>query len=380
LYFACKADPPRTRQVDARRVDTALAMSLLLAAGASTAKASGLLLWLTVVGWVLTTFPRTAFRVASVAATGSIPALVYVSDALGGPMLRHRLGAQMSGGPQLGALTRAWGGQLLYVSPVVLLLLLVAALRLVRTPRSQARPASTAEDADGYGARASTKLLAWLTAVSALGLGAFMSLSPFAEPHWVAPVWLTLGLWAARARFELPRRWFLAAATTAGALTWMAHVWVLVPQTARFEPADARARLAGELYGWPEAKDAIEKILASEVQTTAAPADAQAVVLVGPYWTICAQISAAMGPAFATSCLTPQGDDWDAWYPRSKLNDARIILFVSDDRFPDDRFPNDLKSHFPRHAVSSRSRLHTFRGGRLARTFTLTLLVRVARA
>ncbi len=207
--------------------------------------------------------------------------------------------------------------------------------------------------------------------------------SPVAEPHWIAPALLALPLHAARraassrafgasaapsARTSgVSTRWLRAGAGVAATFTVLAHAWVLVPSSARLLPADADPKLdiASELYGWKTALDAVH----DEMKLAATPFDPEGreVVVVGPHWTVCAQLHAGL-PGIAVGCATPIRDDFDDWLPRSQWRAAESVLFVTDNREG-----GNGGEQLPNHVPIAQSRVVVYRGGRVARVFQLYL-------
>jgi hypothetical protein len=271
------------------------------------------------------------------------------------PMFRHRLVATQSGaGLALRNLGALLGGQLVYLSPVVAWLAVVVARDLYRQRSSDV-----------------TSRLLWLA--FALPLGPLLILclwSPVAEPHWIAPALLPLPIHAARSRTAI--RFVTPAAAVAAAFTVAAHLYVLVPAASRLAPteADPRADIASELYGWPVAVAAVRE----QMRAAATPfdPDGREVVVVGPHWTVCAQLHAAL-EGVRVGCATPIPDDFDRWVPRAEWRSADDVLFVTDARFP-----TDGADQLPGHVLAGHNRIRTFRGGRPARVFDLYLYSRRA--
>jgi len=353
----------------------------LLAGTACAAKASGALLFaaLVVTYASLALTKRAELRGTAVRSVwpwaGLAAGLVVVlpiarfEAKLGWPMLRHRLvETQGAAGLALRNVGAVVGGQLLYLSPVVAVLAVLAARALVRD-RSR---------------DAVTRLLYVALAVPVVPLLALSVWSRVAEPHWLAPAFLVLPVYVAVARSRsadastaLPRalasrRAFLAAASVAALFTVLAHAWVLVPATARMRPetADPRLDIASELFGWPTAIEAVR----DQMKGAATPFDPEGreVVVVGPHWTICAQVHAAM-PGVRVGCATPVPDDFDRWLPRETWRRADHVLFVTDNRFP-----GDGSEQLPAHVRTQQTRVRVMRGGRSARVFELYLYDRRA--
>jgi hypothetical protein len=200
--------------------------------------------------------------------------------------------------------------------------------------------------------------------------------SRVAEPHWIAPPLLALPIHAARrigtGVVLFRRRALHAAVGVAAAFTVFVHLWVLVPSAGRLLPSsvDPRADIVSELYGWPIAINAIRQTML----TTATPfdPDGREVVLVGPHWTVCAQLEAAR-PNAAVGCASAYEDDFDTWFARDRWRRSPLVLFVTDARFP-----GDGASELPGHALVGQRRVRTYRGGRPSRVFDLYLYARLS--
>lgn len=290
-----------------------------------------------------------------------VPVVLYELKT-GWPMLRHRF-VDTQAGAGLGVVLRntgaLLGGQLVYLSPLFAVLGVVTARDLFRQ-RSHG-PIS--------------RLLFLSFAVPIAPLLVLCLWSPVAEPHWIAPALLALPIHAARRIGEHALTWrrtFLASASGAALLTVVAHLWVLVPSSARLLPegADPKLDIANELYGWPTATEAIKEQMTSA--GTPFDPEGREVVVVGPHWTICAQLHAAL-PGVRVGCATPVHDDFDAWLPREQWRRAEHVLFVTDKRFP-----GDGGDQLPAMVRSAQSRVRILRGGRIVRTFELFLYDRRA--
>lgn len=290
-----------------------------------------------------------------------VPIVLYEAKT-GWPMLRHRfVDTQAGAGPavvlrNVGALL---GGQLLYLSPVLALFAVLVARDLHR--RRWHDPL--------------TRLLHLSFVIPIVPLLVLCVWSPVAEPHWLAPALLALPIHAARRLGEAAvasRRGFLIATSVGAGLTIAAHVWVLVPSAARILPADAdpKVDIANELYGWPMVVQAIKEQMASA--GTPFDPEGREVVVVGPHWTVCAQLHAAL-PGVRVGCATPVPDDFDAWFPRDQWRRAEHVLFVTDNRYP-----GDGADQLPALVRSGQSRVRILRGGRTARIFELFMYDRRA--
>ncbi len=286
----------------------------------------------------------------------TVPIVLYEAQA-GWPMLHHRLiDTQAGAGVSLRNAGAIVLGQLGYLSP-----LYVVAAVLVGKDLARAR------NDDAVSALLFHSLALPLAALVVLALW-----SRIAEPHWLAPPLLALPVHYARARAEgrkpVGRR--LGAAVVASGLTLSAAVyaWVLVPGATSLLPAsvDPRFDIANELYGWPRAVQAVSQVVAAE----RARSD-ESIVVIGPHWTICAQLHAALRDEVPVGCNTPVRDDFDGWLPRSNWRNADKLLLVTDNRYPE-----DARALFPERAQTLSLQVTVMRGGRVARVFTLTLLER----
>jgi hypothetical protein len=345
------------------RASLGFAAAGVCAGAAAAAKASGILLLLalavTYASRQVRDHARTPAPWVGLAAgvLVIVPVLTFEANT-GWPMLHHRLVATQQGAGvswrNAGAIV---GGQLAYVSPLVVVLAACGARAAWR-------------DRDDPVGR-----LLWTT--SALPAAVLVPLclwSRVAEPHWLAPAWLALAPAAARAPQSVPRRLVVAALAMGACLVAAVHAWVLVPAAARLAPDsyDPQLDIANELYGWPVVVGAVR----AEVIDAQTPLSSRGdVVVVGPHWVICGQIEAAMRGDVPVGCDTPVTDDFDTWWPRALWRSADTIVWVTDRRFGP---PPRLRSYVP---VRSRE-VHIDRAGRVVRVFTITTLERrgVARA
>ena len=250
------------------------------------------------------------------------------------------------------------GGQLAYLSPLYVVAAFLVGRDLVRR-----------RDEDAASALLFNTL--------ALPLGALVVLalwSRVAEPHWLAPPLLALPVHYARSSERLAwRRSFTASIVASGiALSAAVHAWVLVPGAVRLLPASADPRfdISNELFGWPRAVQAVAEVVATERTRSE-----ESIVVVGPHWTVCAQLNAALRESVAVGCNTEVRDDFDAWLPRPSWQNADKVLLVTDNRYP-----LDAAALFPGRAPTMTLQVTVMRGGRVARVFSLTLLERRAAA
>jgi hypothetical protein len=331
----------------------------LFAGACGAAKASGVLLPLAFAGAFLTPALRAHARTLWPWAGLALGAIVLVPIAnaevhSGFSMLRHRfVESQAGAGLSLRNVGVFVGGQLGYVSPLLFALAMVVARELTRRRFDDATSA----------------LLFFAFAIPGAALAVLMLWSRVAEPHWLAPALLALPVAGA---VEPPRapRWLLPAGAVLGlAMIVFVHAWVLAPGSFRFaRPSDPKLDISNELFGWDEAERSIREVLASEPQTAG-------ITVVGPHWTLCAQIHARLGRSVPVGCMTPIRDDFDTWLPRAEWKRSEKLLYVTDNRFPAD--PATL---FPDRNTTRRARARVFRGGREARMFSITLLEGAAHA
>lgn len=283
--------------------------------------------------------------------------IVFYEARTGWPMIRHRfVDTQTTAGVSLRNIGAVLGGQALYVSPLFLWLAYRATRRVI------------AERCETPIAR----LLFLAFAVPLLPLLILSIWSRVAEPHWLAPPFLALLLYGAISVEPLAsRRAFVFATAVAALFTAAAHAWVLIPESARLMPKDSDPKLdiASELYGWPAVTEA-----AREQMATPYDPEGRKVVVVGPHWTVCAQLHAAL-PGIRVGCATPIPDDFDRWLPRDEWRKAENVLYVTDNRFE-----GDGAEQLPGHLERSRGRVRILRGGRSARIFTFYLYGRTAGA
>ncbi len=337
----------------------------LVAGIASTAKISGLLL-LAALAWTYAANPkrrREPWPWAGIALglfAFSPVVLFEIHNRF--PMLHHRLvDTQVGAGPSLRNLGALIGGQLLYLSP----LFFVAAIWLFVDLRNHRNDDDV------------TKLLWRGTIFPLAALVPLVLVSRVAEPHWIAPALLGLPLHFARNHLQITRIKPLFARFSVGislVMVFFVHAWVLSPALVRHAPKslDPKYDIANELFGWPDAVSSARELLGDQ---SSLEARLDPIVVVGPHWTICAQLAAAMGNAQPVGCMTPVRDDFDDWQPRDTWQDADTILFVTDNRFE-----VDLAKAFPDRVVAKRSHTTVLRGGRVARTFSIILLQRRAQA
>lgn len=272
----------------------------------------------------------------------------------GWPMFVHRLvETQTRGGLSFRNVGALIGGQILYVTPPFL----IGAYRILR-------------DLFGRNSDPVNRLLVLGAVIPAVPLVVLCSWSRVAEPHWLAPAYLSVALGLARSD-AVGRRVARSAVAVGFAAAGLAWLWVGTPLAPRYLGSRyvPKYDLANDLYAWQGAKLA----LSEEVEQ--AQQEDHGVAIVAPHWIVCAQVHAALGGVVSVGCESPNGDDFGYWYPRRSWMSAATLIYVSDDRFPSlsaDRFQD-------RAAVTSR-RFVVYRGGRTVRTIRMTRLDRKALA
>jgi hypothetical protein len=344
--FALRAEP------SSRRTLAALLGAGACAGVACLSKASGALLVLTLL-IALATRPRLWLTAGPWAAVGIIAILVtpvVMWEARHGfPMLRHRLiSTQLDAGLSLRNLGVLIGGQLAYVTPPFLLAAGFAAWDLHK--RRKEEP---------------TFRLFWLAVLIPGTVLVLLCLwSRVAEPHWVAPAYLPLALYVARA--GVGRRLGIACASVGIATVLLAWALVKTPLSISLFGASYQPRYdpSNDLYAWgPGRKLVREAVAAVSLEFRQLP------VVVGPHYIVCAQAHAAIGNAAPVGCNTPRRDDFDFWYPRSQWIDAPFIVYVHDNRFP-----VDPERELPNRIVRGRQQVEVVRGGVPVRVIAVTIL------
>jgi hypothetical protein len=267
-------------------------------------------------------------------------------------MLRHRfVDTQHAAGVSFRNLGALLGGQLLYVSPVILVIAFIVARDLYRQRKE--------DDI--------SRLLFWTFALPLPPLVLLCLWSRVAEPHWIAPPLLALPIHAARRGLEMSRKLVLAGAFTGLAMAGAVYVWVLSPSLLRYAPKsyDAKVDIANELFGWSKAGEHVTEMAQEADSELGMHLDTWAV---GPSWMVCAQLQAAM-PDMHVGCATDERTDFDDWAPRTKWEHADVLLFVTDDRMPIE--PEKL---IPTFHVERTERITIIRAGRIIRTFRVSFL------
>jgi len=348
------------------RATVAFASAGVLVGVGASAKATGLALLVSLAAAYAAPPARPHARTiapwAGLAAGLLVVAPVAMFEAHSGwPMLHHRLvDTQPSAGLSLRNAGALVGGQLVYLSPIVAWLAVLAARAAWR------------ERSDAVGALLVATFLVPLAPLVALCLW-----SRVAEPHWIAPALLALVPAAARSKVALSRRLVVAAAALAGVMVAAVHVWALVPEAAHLAPADADPQLdlTNELVGWP---GIVDDVRAEAIEAWSPGAERGEVTVVGPHWVICAQLEAALRGEWPVGCDTPVGDDFDEWWPRRTWRQADVIVWVSDARFEPPSGEPSFAGLLGAYAPLRTRELLVERGGRTVRRFTVTVLSRRA--
>ncbi|MCP4677271.1 MAG: glycosyltransferase family 39 protein [Deltaproteobacteria bacterium] len=243
------------------------------------------------------------------------------------------------------------GGQLLYVGPLTLPLLVWAAVYFWKN-RSD-HPQSRVLLAASFPALCATYLLVlW---------------SKVAEPHWPAAGYLPLFAAAGGLIVKTERRAKMLARVAIGfGLVGLVtlHIVVLTPLVPMLAPKDnyyPEYDLANELRGWPEVADTIRAINPNNRQVLAA------------FYTQCSQLEFVLSRPDdpEVRCVSPEVDDFDIWYGDFVLPDQGA-LFVTDNRFnhdPEKLIPGAKANGPP-------INLEITRGGRQVRQFRIFSLKR----
>jgi hypothetical protein len=285
----------------------------------------------------------------------NLPMLVREAS-LGWPMLQHRLiHTQIGFGPSLRNLGALLGGQLLYLTPVVAIVVVLLAIDLAKKDHQ--------DPVD--------RLLFNTTIPPFAVLAVLTLLSRVAEPHWVAPAYLGLALHLARRTGTslLSRKLAIAAVTTSLIAIASIFAFVRFPILQRVlgDSYEPKYDLVNDLYAWDSGAKLVDQSL-QQIQDMGI----DDVTVVGPHWIVCAQVQAALGRNVQVGCETPEGDDFQQIHPRSAWEHDSVLLYVTDDRFD-----VDLAERFPNRAVQGVNRVGVRRGGVLVRTIRVVQLGRM---
>lgn len=335
-----------------RRALVGMVLAGLLAGLAAYSKVTGFLLALALLAAVTGRGARAHLRTLAPycgAVAGGIVVTPFILWEVrhGYPLLRHRFVAtQANAGLSLRNAGALIGGQLLYVTPPFLW----QAYRVLRDLwRERAEPVA--------------RLLFLACAVPGVPLVALCLWSRVAEPHWLGPAYLSLAV--ALPLVSRPSKVVARACVAIGVVApVLGYALVATPVLPKLMGDKYRPRydLVNDLYAW----QAGLPLVRAEVEEVRSQGYVPYVV--GPHWTVCAQLHAGLGPDVAVGCRTKGGDDFAEWYPPSTWSRAPVILYVSDDRFP-----APPATEFPHRDVARIQTTRIYRGGHVART------IRVAR-
>ena len=277
---------------------------------------------------------------------------------LGFPMLEHRLvTTQSESGVSLGRLLKFVGGQLVYITPPFLIAGYLVARDLYAKRKSD--PVSR---------------LLWVSLAIPLSILSLLSLwAARAEPHWIAPALLPLGIHAARME-RLPRRLGSICLATGAVLTLC--VWLAVKTDAYIELATSplgkalggyqpRYDLTNDLYAWGPG----QRVLRQAVDHVIATTGQRPVVVGAPHWMLCAQAQVAVRDRVPVGCHSILPTDFERWTPRAEWLGARTLLLVEDSRYP----VLEIRE-FPARNVRATWRAQVRRGGQVVRTIRVTSL------
>ena len=285
-----------------------------------------------------------------------IAPLVLFELGQGWPMARHRLiSTQSAAGFSLRNLGAFVGGQVAYVTPPFLLGAVLVTRDLIRRRREDAVSA----------------MLFTCLVVTTLPLALLCLWSRVAEPHWFAPTYLALAIQVGRTEIVGPRL-ARGSVITGVAVVAFAWLWIRTPLAPRWLGESYRPRydIANDLYAWGPGRELLDAVIARS-----SAAEAEGLVVVGPHWTICAQVQAHLGRRVRVGCNGPRRDDFDDWLPRDHWADVRHLIFVHDSRFR-----VDPERDLPGRVLRDVSQVNVVRGGRVVRTIWVTHLEKTGAA
>jgi len=284
--------------------------------------------------WVLRRALIAARRWPALAATlsgmllGALPPLVW-NATHGWVSLRYHFVLRHSrpAGPSWENAAKLLAGQLGYVSPFVLVALLLLAVALWRE-RASVEAIDLAAD------------VRWAALPPLIGGWALILLIPSAEPHWPAFGYLPLACALGRvwpqwhaARPRALRRWTGAALAWSALIALVVHLHVLTDLGVRAMPSAyvARYDLSNELRGWP----AVAEAVAAALRRGSAARPGRTVLVAGCHYTSCAQLRFAAAGRFPVVCPSPRLDQFDlAGDGDGSRRRGVDLLYVEDERFP----------------------------------------------
>jgi 4-amino-4-deoxy-L-arabinose transferase-like glycosyltransferase len=292
-----------------------LALAGLLVGLAASTKLFGLvlLLPLTAAAWRARPRPGALALSSAGALVGAAPILLWNLEHGFATfhyhlVLRHTRPA----GPSLANLGKLVGGQLGYVSPLLLCGLLAVLVGLWHRRRSSPER---------------TLLLCSLPLL--LAGWALILVVPSAEPHWPIAGYIPL-LVALAAELSLGParkavRGLVAAAIVLALILGVGiHLYLLSDVGVRLMPASYNPRfdLSNELHGWPE--------VAAAIRAQRQPDEPVA----GCHYTVCSQLAFASRGAFRVLCPSPRLDQFDLAAAGDGSSYRGDLLYVMDERFP----------------------------------------------
>ena len=250
------------------------------------------------------------------ALAGASPVMVW-NATHGWASVAYHLGARhtRTAGPSLENLAKLLGGQLGYVSPMVLAGLVAAALVLWRRRRDPP-----------------WQPLLWIAAPLLLVGYLLILWVPGAEPHWPVAGYLPLVLvlagrlpdWLSRRKLARVLTWLALGFAALVALAF--HLHLLTDLGIRMMPASYQPRydLSNELRGWPRVADEVRR------QMQHSPA-----LVAGCHYTTCAQLRFAARRRFEVICPSPRVDQFDFFAGGDgSTRHGAYVIYVRDERFP----------------------------------------------
>lgn len=290
-------------------------------------------------GWILTH----ALPMVVVALAVASPVIIWNQTHDWASVMHRFVWTQDQAGPSARNLGALLGGQLLYVSPVVMVLVILAMIHLWRT-RSEPRQL----------------LMAVLTWGPAIALWLLCTMSRVAEPHWPVPAYLPvlalLGVqWERSSPFPGRRKWIAAGLGVAVLFTTLGLLVAATPLATRWSVVDPETDITNELRGWDQVREAVLDVTPDRA------------IVVGPHWTVCAQLEWQLQDRRDVACVTVEQDDWDQWNP-IRTRDPEVyphLYYVTYERF----------EHLDPFILTTEARLLTTvaveRAGRVVRTFRI---------
>jgi 4-amino-4-deoxy-L-arabinose transferase-like glycosyltransferase len=285
------------------------------------------------------------------ALAGALPVLIWNLSHGWASLSYHLVGRHSRPvGLSLQNLGKLLGGQLAYISPVVLAGLLAVLGGFWR--RRGQDPA--------------LRTLLWV-ALPPLTVGAALILVvPGAEPHWTAAGYLPLivGLGS-----QMPPWWrgsrrvrvlTLIALSFSGLVALGFHVHLLSDVGVRMMPASyvPRYDLSNELVGWSQVADRVSLRAARRPDLRVA----------GCHYTVCSQLAFASHGRFVVVCPSPRVDQFDFFAGGDGSRAGGDLLYVWDERFA-----FGASKLYRCGAVRTLERVQVRRAGRVVRRFELQL-------